>query len=175
MSYSVHAYLTDAKKVSSVFGSNDQRLFNELLGSMKNDLANLDNYFSEYVNSQKNALEVLKDIVTGKIRFLDIPFMYGYVYEKICEHFGEEIYNSENIWELENQSSFIPIPLSTDFPHIISIEKKRLKEKKDKFSSLKEGEGEGIGEYDYEEEMSDLAFIFDEAIEKSKDLVIFVY
>ena len=173
MSYSVHAYLTDAKKVSSVFGSCDQKIFNELSLSLKNDFEDLDNYFSDQVNSQKNAFDVLKDIINGKIRFPDIPFIYGYVYEKICEHFGNEIYNAENIWELDNQSVFIPIPLSTDFPYIISIEKYQLQEKREKFLSLKEGEG--IGDYDYEEEMSDLAFIFDEAIEKSKDLVICIY
>jgi len=32
-------------------------------------------------------------------------------------------------------------------------------------------EGDGIGDYDYEQEMDDLNFIFDEAIEAQKDLV----
>jgi hypothetical protein len=173
MSYSVHAYLTDAKKVASIYGSKNRNILNELSISLKDDLESLDNYFSDELNPQKKASEVLKDIIDGRTRFLDIPFMYGYIYEKICNYCGEEIYNAENIWELEEQSTFIPIPLSSDFPHIISIDKHRLQDKKKTFLSLKEGEG--IGDHDYEEEMDDLTFILDEAIEKSKDLVIFVY
>jgi hypothetical protein len=173
MSYYVHAYLTDAKKAASVYGSKDRNIFNELSVSFKNDLESLDNYFSDELNPQKNASEVLKDIVDGHTRFPDIPFMYGYIYEKICEYCGEEIYNAENIWESGEQSAFIPIPLSDNFPHIVSIEKHRLQDKKKTFLSLKKGEG--IGYLDYEEEMDDLTFILDEAIEKSKDSVIFVY
>ena len=172
MSYSVYAYLTDAQKVASVYGSKNQKTFQDLSNSLKEELSDLDSDFQEDTDDKKNAVEVLRDIVDGTIRFPDISFMYGYVYEKICEYFGREIYVSERIWELEEQSAFIPIPFSEDFPYIISISKNQLKEKKEKFLSLEEGEG--IGDYDYEEEIDDLTFIFDEAIEKSKDLVIFV-
>ncbi|MDR0574162.1 MAG: hypothetical protein LBG96_09075 [Tannerella sp.] len=171
MSYYVYAYLTDANKVSSVFSSNDPNIYEALSTSLKDDLGNLDNYFSEYTNAQKNVSEVLKDIINGEVRFPDIPFMYGYVYEKICEYFGEQIYNAEYIWELEEQSAFIPIPFSTDFPYIISVEKYRLQEKKSKFIALKYG----IGNCDYEEEIKDLTYILDKAIEESRDLVICVY
>ncbi|GHT64773.1 hypothetical protein AGMMS50239_23110 [Bacteroidia bacterium] len=173
MSYSVYAYLTDANKVASIYGSKNQKIFDELSASMKNDWENLDNYFSDKLNPQKNILAVLNDIINSNIRFSDIPFMYGYVYEKICEYYGNLIYNTENLWELEEQSAFIPIPFSTGFPHIISIRKTHLKDKKKKFLSLKEGEG--IGDYDYEQEIDDLTYILDEAIEKSKDLIICVY
>ncbi len=44
-----------------------------------------------------------------------MAFMYGYVYEKVCEYYGRIIYNAENLWQLDEQSSFIPIPLSDDF------------------------------------------------------------
>jgi hypothetical protein len=173
MSYSVYAYLTDAKKVSSVYGSKNQTIFNELSVALKSDLENLNTDFSDTIRFQKDAFEVLKDIVCGKISFPDISFMYGYVYEKICEYFGEQIYNAENIWELDKQSAFIPIPFSCNFPFIISIEKDQLKNKKREFLSLKKGEG--IGDCDYEEEINDLTYILDEAIEKSKDLIICVY
>jgi hypothetical protein len=173
MSYSVHAYLTDAKKVTSLYGSKNQNTLNELSVLLKNDLDSMDNYFSDNMNPPENAFEVLKDFINGVVRFPDIPFMYGYVYEKICEYCGEEIYNAENLWEPDEQSTFVPIPFSADFPYIISIEKHQLQDKKKKYLSLKEGEG--IGDYDYEEEMEDLTFILDEAIEKSSDLVLCVY
>jgi hypothetical protein len=173
MSYSVYAYLTDAQKVSSVYGSKSREIYNELSRSLKNDLEDLNGYFSKDTGPVQNASEVLKDLINGKIRFPDIPHMYGYVYEKICEYFGRQIYASENMWELEKQSAFMPIPFSAHFPYIISIKKSRLDEKKKKFLSLKEGEG--IGDYDYDEETGDLTYILDEAIEQSKDLVICMY
>ena len=45
--------------------------------------------------------------------------------------------------------------------------------KRTEYTSLQEGNG--IGDYDYEQEMDDLNFIFDEAVEAQKDLVIMVY
>jgi hypothetical protein len=173
MSYSVHAYLTDAKKVMSVFGSKSQSVLNELSAALREELDSLDSYFADDVNPQKNAAEALKDIVNGEIRFHDIPYMYGYVYEKICEYYGKDIYSDENLWELDRQNAFIPIPFSSDFPHIISVEKEKLKYKKRQYLALEEGNG--IGDSDYEEEISDLTFIFDEAIEQAMDLAICVY
>jgi hypothetical protein len=173
MSYTIYAYLTDAQKVSSVYGSKSREIYNELSGSLKKDMEDLDGYFSEETGPLQNASEILKDMVNGEIRFPDISHIYGYVYEKICEYFGRQIYASENMWELEEQSAFMPIPFSTDFPHIVSISKNRLNEKKRNFLSLKEGEG--IGYYNYDEEIEDLAFILDEAIEQSMDLVVCVY
>ncbi len=66
-----------------------------------------------------------------------------------------------------------PIPLSSDFPYIISIPVSDLESKRTEYTSLQEGNG--IGDYDYEQEMDDLNFIFDEAVEAQKDLVIMVY
>ena len=120
-----------------------------------------------------NAYAVLADIVNGEIRYPEIAFMYGYVYEKICNHYGTQIYCAENLWQLDSQSTFIPIPLSDDFPYIISIPVSELESKRMEYNSLEEGNG--IGDYDYEQEMDDLNFIFDEAVEAQKDLVIMVY
>ena len=71
------------------------------------------------------------------------------------------------------KSTFIPIPLSDDFPYIISLPVSELESKRTEYNSLEEGNG--IGDYNYEEEMDDLNFIFDEAVEAQKDLVIMVY
>ena len=60
-----------------------------------------------------------------------------------------------------------------DFPYIISIPVSELESKRMEYNSLEEGNG--IGDYDYEQEMDDLNFIFDEAVEAQKDLVIMVY
>ena len=173
MSYSVYAYLTDADQVRKVYDSHDSQLLNQLSSSQKNGLNELNEYFRNDINTSKDAFAVLTDIINGEIRFPEIAFMYGYVYEKICEHYGVMIYNAENVWELDKQSAFIPIPFSDNFPYIISIPVSELEAKKEKYNTLKEGDG--IGDYDYDQEMDDLNFIFDEAIEAQKDLVIMVY
>ena len=173
MSYSVCAYLIEADKVRSVYGACDNQLINQLKVALKQELDSLNDSFSNSLNTDKDAYAVLADIVNGKIRYPEIAFMYGYVYEKICNHYGTQIYCAENLWQLDSQSTFIPIPLSSDFPYIISIPVSEFGEQADGIHSLQEGNG--IGDYDYEQEMDDLNFIFDEAVEAQKDLVIMVY
>lgn len=173
MSYSVCAYLTEADKVKSVYGARDNLLLNQLKAALKPGLDSLNDYFSDNLNTDMNAYAVLADIVNGEIRYPEIAFMYGYVYEKICNHYGTQIYCAENLWQLDSQNTFIPIPLSDDFPYIISIPVSELESKRTEYNSLEESNG--IGDYDYEEEMDDLNFIFDEAVEAQKDLVIMVY
>jgi len=163
MSYSVYAYLTDADKVKSVYGACDNLLINQLKIALKQELDSLNDYFSDSLNTDKDAYAALADIVNGEIRYPEIAFMYGYVYEKICNHYGTQIYCAENLWQLDSQSTFIPIPLSDDFPYIISIPVSDLESKRTEYTSLQEGNG--IGDYDHEQEMDDLNFIFDEAVE----------
>ena len=121
MSYSVCAYLTEADKVKSVYGARDNLLLNQLKAALKPGLDSLNDYFSDSLNMDMDAYAVLADIVNGEIRYPEIAFMYGYVYEKICNHYGTQIYCAENLWQLDSQSTFIPIPLSEDFPYIISL------------------------------------------------------
>lgn len=173
MSYSVYAYLTDANKVKSVYGACDNQLMNQLKLVLKQGLDGLNDYFNDSLNMDMDAYAVLADIVNGEIRYPEIAFIYGYVYEQICNHYGTQIYCAENLWQLDTQSTFIPIPLSSDFPYIISIPVSELESKRMEYTSLKEGNG--IGDYDYRQEMDDLNFIFDEAVEAQKDLVIMVY
>ena len=173
MSYSVCAYLTEADKVRSVYGACDNLLLNQLKTALKQELDSLNDYFSDRQNTDMDAYAALADIVNGEIRHPEMAFLYGYVYEKICSHYGTRIYCAENLWQLDSQNTFFPIPLSDDFPYIISIPVSVLESKRVEYTSLQEGNG--IGDYDYEQEMDDLNFIFDEATEAGKDLVIVVY
>lgn len=157
MSYYVHAYLVDADKVKVVYSSHDMDLLNRLSSSLKEKLDSLNNYFGSEISPSEDAYSVLADIVNGEKRFPHMAFMYGYVYETICEYYGRIIYNAENLWQLDKQSTFIPIPLSDDFPYIISIPVSELEIKKQQYTTLEVGNG--IGDYDYEEEMDDLNFI----------------
>ena len=94
MSYSVCAYLTEADKVKSVYGARDNLLLNQLKAALKPGLDSLNDYFSDSLNADMDAYAVLADIVNGEIRYPEIAFMYGYVYEKICNHYGTQIYLS---------------------------------------------------------------------------------
>ena len=105
MSYSVCAYLTEADKVKSVYGACDNLLLNQLKVALKPGLDSLNDYFSDNLNTDMNAYAVLADIVNGEIRYPEIAFMYGYVYEKICNHYGTQIYCAENLWQLDSQSN----------------------------------------------------------------------
>lgn len=73
-----------------------------------------------------------------------------------------------NIWITKRDNAY-----SVPRLNIISIPVSELESKRTEYTSLQEGDG--IGDYDYEQEMDDLNFIFDEAIEAQKDLVIMVY
>ena len=172
MSYSVCAYLTEADKVKSIYGACDNLLLNQLKTELKQELDSLNDYFSDRLNTDMDVYTALADIVNGENHHPEMAFLYGYVYEKICSHYGTQIYCAENLWQLDSQNTFFPIPLSDDFPYVISISVSDLESKRAEYNSLQEGNG--IGDYDYEQEMNDLNFIFDEAIEAGKDLVIVV-
>lgn len=77
MSYSVCAYLTEADKVKSVYGTCDNQLINQLKVALKQELDTLNDYFSDSLNTDKDAYAALADIVNGEIRYPEIAFMYG--------------------------------------------------------------------------------------------------
>ena len=66
MSYSVYSYLTDADKVKSVYGACDNLLITQLKIALKQELDSLNYYFSDSLNTDKDAYAVLADIVNGK-------------------------------------------------------------------------------------------------------------
>lgn len=63
MSYSVCAYLTEADKVKSVYGTCDNQLINQLKVALKQELDTLNDYFSDSLNTDKDAYAALADIV----------------------------------------------------------------------------------------------------------------
>lgn len=68
MSYYVHAYLVDADKVKTVYGSHDMDLLNQLSSSLKEKLDSLNNYFGSEISLSEDAYSVLTDIVNGEKR-----------------------------------------------------------------------------------------------------------
>jgi hypothetical protein len=181
MSYSVVSYLTDSNEIKKLYGSKDKELLASLLNELSEELDNLNDDFEDDISDDKNSQEVLTDIINGETRFPELAFMYGYVYEKLCGHYGEEIippndeFSTNYYWAVPKQTykAFIPIPFSSDFPEIYSIPTTGLQKEKDKFLALKKRDG--IDEDYLKMEKEDFEFTFDKAIEDKKDLVFFLY
>ena len=69
MSYFVYAYLTEADKVKSIYGACDDLLMNQLKASLKQELDRLNEYFSDSLNTDKDAYAALADIGFPHHRF----------------------------------------------------------------------------------------------------------
>lgn len=181
MNYSVVSYLTDSTEIKKVYGSKNKALLATLLEHFSDELDTLNEDFKNDLDKNENAQEILKDIINGEIRFPEIAFMYGYVYEKICDYYGELVLPPNDelstgyYWDVPKQTykAFIPIPFSDDFPEVFSIQHTDLKTNKERFLAL--FDREDVDEETFRIEKEDFEFIFNQAMEENKDLVFFLY
>ena len=183
MSYSVTAYLTNSADIVKLHGSKNNNLLAVLLDELSEQLGNLndDFDFDPNIGRDKNSQEVLRDIINGEIRFPEIAYLYGYVYEKLCQHYGAQVgppneeFSTNYYWAVPKQTykAFIAIPFSSDFPEIFSIPVNDLPGEKERFLGL--SERKGADEEYLKMEKEDFEFAFDKAIEEKKDLVFFLY
>ncbi|MCX8534239.1 DUF7691 family protein [Chryseobacterium luquanense] len=183
MGYYVTGYVTDSANIKNLYGSKDQEILTSLLNELSDSLDELndDFDFDDNLNEEKNSQAVLTDIINGEIRFPELAYLYGYVYEKLCEYFGEIVdspndeFSTNYYWEIpkETYKAFIPIPFSSDFPEVYSIYAADLQTEKSKFLALTERKGV---DSDYlKTEKEDFEFAFNKAIKENKDLVFFLY
>lgn len=180
MGYYVQSYLTDSDEIKKVYGSKNKTLLSSLLKKLSKELNELNDYFEDKLSDKINSQEILTDFINGEIRFPELDFMYGYVYEKMCEHYGKQVsppndeYSTDYYWNIDKTpQAFVNIPFTNDFPEIYSISKNELKLEKDRFLALKNIEG--IDKEDLKMDKEDFRFIFNKAIKENKDLVFFVY
>lgn len=180
MGYYVTSYLTRAESIRSVFGSKDIALYEKLSAQFKADFERHDNYFASNLPQGVSFKSVLIDIIYGEIRFPKFAFIYGYVYESLCEYYGEKVfppegeYSTNYYWAIpKTPKAFIPVPLTRDFPEVYSIYYNDLKTEKERFLAVAEIDGIPAEYIDTEKE--DYAFIFDKAIAEKCDLVFFTY
>lgn len=180
MGYYVSSYLTNAESVRNIFGSKDIVLYEKLTDKFKEGFEKQNDYFSRDLPENVSFGSVLLDIIYGQIRFPNLAFAYGYVYESLCEYCGEKVfppegdYSTNYYWAItKTPKSFIPIPVTFDFPEIYSISYGDLKTEKQRFLEITEIEGISTEYINLEKE--GFAFIFDKAIEEKKDLVFFTY
>lgn len=176
MGYYISSYLTDANKVKSIFGSKDILLFEELKTKLSDNLEELNDNFEDEFEEEQNSEEVLRDIINGEIRFPNLNFLYGYIYVLLCETFGEQFFtdadeiSAEYFWFVSpDNSAFIPILFSDDFPQIVSIPKEDLITQKKFFIDTQH-----TPDYrdEYSEDIKAFEEIFDAAMKANKDLVL---
>jgi hypothetical protein len=179
MSYSILSYISDSTEIQNVWNSKDDNLYSKISNLYKDDLLKSNNYFQ--LKSPNKFENILEDIIAGEIKHNNLNYAYGYVYELLCKFYGELIDTSHLDWSYNppylcvfdpKYSAFIPIPFSSDFPHIRSIKNAELKKIKNEYLTIK-------SDYYNEEEIilyrEYFNFIFDYAMKKNKDLILFNY
>jgi hypothetical protein len=176
MSYYVSSYLTDADKIKSVFSSKSILVFEQLKAKLNDELEDLNNNFESELEGQQKSQEILQDIINGEIRFPNLNFLYGYVYISLCETFGEQFFTDADdvparyFWLVAPENSaFITIPFSDDFPQIVSIAKEDLIAQKKFFFDTQHNPNH---KNEYPEDIEAFEQIFDTAIKANKDLVL---
>lgn len=126
MGYSVMFYAVDIPKLQATFGSNDERLLNEVMEARQADLDENDDFFEDY-ELAIDSRTALRELFNGNISEDDesAAALYGYVLKILCEHVGEfagsDIYNTRILpfdSKLLSNGPPIPIPNSPDFPEI---------------------------------------------------------
>lgn len=181
MSYSVVCYLTDASAIKRLYGCKNEALLSTLSAALEEELDDLNDAFETQTAGAINAQAILKDFINGETRFQETAFLYGYVYEKLCQYYGEEVvppndeFSPNYYWAVPKQTykSFIPIPFSSDFPELYSITVNELHTEQKRFLALTQREGADEAYLKMEQE--DFAFAFEQAIAANKDLVFFLY
>ncbi|GAB1858420.1 hypothetical protein MHTCC0001_32570 [Flavobacteriaceae bacterium MHTCC 0001] len=179
MSYSIKAISVDSEKVMKLWNSKNESHLQELITAFETKIKDLNKWFKA---ENIDASLIVRDMVYGEISFPKLNYVYGYVYEWICEKYGRNIEDHiqtadslgislEYLSEIDHSASaFIPIPVDSisDFPHIISIAHKNLEKKKSDFLNV---------ELDYgnEEYQHDFTKIFDYVMKSGTDLVLLNY
>lgn len=181
MSYYVQSYLTDAAKVKAIWGCKNPKFLEAITRKLSDDLDDLDDTFAAETTDEKNALQVLTDIINGEIRFPELGFLYVYVYEKLVQVFGKitfppnDEYDTNYYQSIDKEvcKTFFPLPAPSDFPEVYSILQADLAQEKIRFLSM--DKIKGIAPSELVEHKADFEFIFDKAIAEGKDLVFLVY
>lgn len=113
MSYSVIAYQVDSTKIKALWGSKNF----DFVASFKSEYrTELDDLVDESDEDSADVYQAcLMDIVNGEINSDNDSYLYGYLYELLCQKFGEMIEHDEFMSFLGdvtplNYHGFIPLP-----------------------------------------------------------------
>lgn len=182
MSYNITCSLIDISELKRICGSKDQKILSSLIDKLEYDLEELDEEYDDYFkNENENAQEILTDIINGEIRFQHLIFLYGYIYQLLCNSNGKEITPPSDEFDVACYWA-VTMGVSKTFgfnyqssnysPEIYCIENSNLEIERAKFLALTEVEG-------LEDEYlaiakQDFNFVFEEAIKANKDLAFFL-
>ena len=177
MGYYIQAYSIDSAKIKALWNSKDNELYHQLTNDLREKFQEHDEWFD--LDDDNDSSVILEDIINGVINHPKQAYLYGYVYENLCEKFGQHLHLQEDEIHLSyleevstEYSAFIPIPFSNDFPHILSIANVDLKDRKMEFLDT---EIDGYSEEDQQLYTTHFRAIFDHVIAQKLDFVFFNY
>ncbi|WP_121965444.1 hypothetical protein [Myroides sp. N17-2] len=180
----VQSYLTDKKKIQDLYGSGNLSLYEELYTALKAELDDLDGDFEDELEEHNiSTKDILLDIIKGQTKYPVLAFMYGYVYEKLCQHYGEyfsppnDEYSTPYYYDIAKEQeykAFIPIPFSDDFPVIYSIAVEDLDKEIIPFIHNARRRSQ-MNKETCDLEQEDFQYAFEYAKAEHKDLVFFIY
>jgi len=172
MSYNVIAYQVDKIKIKEIWGSNNNEFSDYFLNKYKVDIEEQLSWFEIEEDIYKNCLN---DLIKGKItQEPDLNYIFGYIYEMLCQEFGEMIKHADFLSILEgvtedNYKAFIPIPKNEDWPEFYSVEFENIENSRKLFLDVNE---EYAKKVDY---INQVNLIFNTALKNKKDIVFFGY
>ena len=168
MSYNVVAYQVDENKIASVFGSEDDAFLDRFLSKYKNEIEEQEDDFET-----QSYTAHLSKIINGELSDDQDNYIYGYLYEMLCQEFGELIEHDAFLSCLDeiiedNHKAFIPLPENEDWPEFYSIP----------FQALALGRQTFLNAQAYANDANYIKvvnLIFDTALKNKKDLVFLGY
>lgn len=171
MGSNVWAYQVDAKKIKEKWESNDDG-FIEYFFKKYYEVIDEQIYLFEITESVYK--EHISNILKGNTPRTKDSYIYGYIYELLCEEYGEMIEHDDFISYLEDITdnchlAFIPIPKNRDFPQFYSIYNQDLEVVRNEILNNDE---EYLKDSNF---INTVNLIFDTALKTNKDVVFFGY
>lgn len=101
MSYGLMAYAVDVPRLRALLGSRDQEAFEAL--NEKLDAGSIDEMIEGQLDGEPGprASDILRQMVFGEPYDPRLGFAYAYVFQQLCNHYGEFLDNS----------AWLPIPM----------------------------------------------------------------
>lgn len=172
MSSDVIAYQVDKSKIEAAWGCQDPNLANRLLIKYESDIGD---YLDEIDVSSDVFQAHLNDMIAGRMSESEEQFLYSYIYELLCQEYGELLETESFMCYLEEATScrmktFFPVPEDEDSGwEIYSVTYEELESARAMFLNNPE---------DYAQEdyyVDEINTIFDTACENKKALVFLGY
>jgi hypothetical protein len=139
-------YKVKVNKALAFYGSKAHNTAKDIFLKYHDKFKNWDIGISDQNEGKKfESRDLLDDICNGKYRFKEDAWLYGYIFEIICDYFGERNLSfSENDVDVNvyaevhpaSGETFFGLPLISDFPSIVCINPNLIDDEIERFRNL---------------------------------------